>query len=127
MAETRCAPIRVWLELIRGKYVGFVQRLLVTAPPAQSAYSAVVSVKAPADEAGMRTPERFVLTSAQWAKMEPRCLGKPTDPLRSGSDIRYLIFPNLGERRSGSPRGGYPRSDRTASNPRMIPPSSQLR
>src|ERR1700684_1309936 len=24
--------------------------------------------------------ERFVLTDAQWAKMEPHCLGKPTDP-----------------------------------------------
>ena len=23
---------------------------------------------------------RFCLTDAQWAKMEPFCLGKPTDP-----------------------------------------------
>ena len=30
--------------------------------------------------------EQFVLTDAQWAKMEPHCLGKPTDPGRSGSD-----------------------------------------
>ena len=28
--------------------------------------------------------DRFVLTDAQWAKMEPHCLGKPTDPGRSG-------------------------------------------
>ena len=32
--------------------------------------------------------EQFVLTDAQWAKMEPHCLGKPTDPGRSGSDNR---------------------------------------
>jgi hypothetical protein len=24
--------------------------------------------------------DRFILTDAQWAKMEPHCLGKPTDP-----------------------------------------------
>src|SRR5271168_1369029 len=29
--------------------------------------------------------ERFVLTDAQWAKMERYCLGKPTDPGRSGA------------------------------------------
>jgi len=29
-----------------------------------------------------------VLTDAQWAKMEPHCLGKPTDPGRSGGDNR---------------------------------------
>lgn len=28
---------------------------------------------------------RFVLTDAQWAKMEPLCLGKPTDPGRTGA------------------------------------------
>jgi ABC-type Fe3+ transport system substrate-binding protein len=27
--------------------------------------------------------DRFVLTDAQWAKMEPLCLGKPSDPGRS--------------------------------------------
>src|SRR5271163_1116906 len=34
--------------------------------------------------------ERFVLTDAQWAKMEPHCLGKPTDPVRTGSPWRDL-------------------------------------
>ena len=34
--------------------------------------------------------DRFVLTDAQWAKMEPHCLGKPTDPGRSGADNRRL-------------------------------------
>jgi hypothetical protein len=28
--------------------------------------------------------DRFVLTDAQWAKMEPHCLGKPGDPGRTG-------------------------------------------
>ena len=32
--------------------------------------------------------ERFVLTDAQWAKMELHCLGKPSGPGRSGSDNR---------------------------------------
>ena len=35
--------------------------------------------------------EQFVLTDAQWAKMEPHCLGKPTDPGRSGSDNRRFV------------------------------------
>ena len=29
---------------------------------------------------------QFCLTDAQWAKMEPLCLGKPSDPGRSGGD-----------------------------------------
>jgi len=32
-----------------------------------------------------------VLTDAQWAKMEPHCLGKPSDPGRSGSDNRRFV------------------------------------
>ena len=35
--------------------------------------------------------DRYVLTDAQWAKMEPHCLGKPTDPGRSGSNNRLFI------------------------------------
>ena len=31
--------------------------------------------------------ERFVLTDAQWAKMEPHCLGKPSDPGRPWRDL----------------------------------------
>jgi hypothetical protein len=32
--------------------------------------------------------DRFVLTDAQWAKMESHCLGKPSDPGWSGSNNR---------------------------------------
>jgi hypothetical protein len=35
--------------------------------------------------------ERFVLTDAQRAKMEPHCTGKRTDPGRSGGDNRRFI------------------------------------
>ncbi|MCW4593447.1 IS5/IS1182 family transposase, partial [Gluconacetobacter entanii] len=35
--------------------------------------------------------DRFVLTDAQWAKMEPLCLGKKTDRGRSGQDNRLFI------------------------------------
>ena len=47
--------------------------------------------------------ERFVLTDAQWAKMEPHCLGKPTDPGRSGSDNRRFFEAVLWIVRTGSP------------------------
>src|SRR3954465_12007088 len=35
--------------------------------------------------------DRFILTDAQWAKMQPRCLGKPGDPGRSGKDNRLFV------------------------------------
>ena len=47
--------------------------------------------------------ERFVLTDAQWAKMEPHCLGKPTDAGRSGSDNRRFVEAVLWIVRTGSP------------------------
>lgn len=47
--------------------------------------------------------ERFVLTDAQWAKMEPHCLGKPSDPGRSGSDNRRFVEAVLWIARTGSP------------------------
>jgi len=47
--------------------------------------------------------ERFVLTDAQWAKMEPHCLGKPTDSGRSGSDNRRFVEAVLWIVRTGSP------------------------
>jgi transposase len=46
---------------------------------------------------------RFVLTDVQWAKMEPLCLGKPTDPGRSGSDNRMFLEAVLWIARTGSP------------------------
>jgi transposase len=45
--------------------------------------------------------DRLCLTDAQWAKMEPHCLGKVTDPGRSGRDNR--LFGVLWIARTGSP------------------------
>jgi len=47
--------------------------------------------------------DRFVLTDAQWAKMEPHCLGKSGDPGRSGVDNRGFIEAVLWIARTGSP------------------------
>jgi len=47
--------------------------------------------------------DRFVLTDAQWAKMEPHCLGKPGDPGRSGGDNRRFVEAVLWVVRTGSP------------------------
>ena len=47
--------------------------------------------------------DRFVLTVAQWAKMEPHCLGKPTDPGRSGGNNRLFMEAVLWIVRTGSP------------------------
>ena len=34
---------------------------------------------------------RFVLTDAQWERIEPHCLGKATDPGRTGGDARLFL------------------------------------
>jgi transposase len=47
--------------------------------------------------------ERFVLTDAQWAKMAPHCLGKVTDPGRSGANNRLFVEAVLWIARTGSP------------------------
>lgn len=47
--------------------------------------------------------ERFVLTDAQWALIEPHCLGKSTDPGRSGRDNRLFMEAVLWIVRTGSP------------------------
>ena len=47
--------------------------------------------------------ERFALTDAQWAKMEPHCLGKKSDPGRSGGDNRLFVEAVLWIARTGSP------------------------
>ncbi len=47
--------------------------------------------------------ERFVLTDALWAKMEPHCLGKPGDPGRTGQDNRLFVEAVLWIVRTGSP------------------------
>jgi transposase len=54
--------------------------------------------------------ERFILTDAQWAKMEPRCLGKPGDPGRSGKDNRLVVEAVLWIARTGSPWRDLPLS-----------------
>src|SRR4051795_10231316 len=36
--------------------------------------------------------DRYVLTDAQWAKMEPHCRGKKSDPGRSGADNRRWLL-----------------------------------
>jgi transposase len=47
--------------------------------------------------------ERLVLTDAQWAKMEPHCLGKASDPGRSGANNRLFLEAVLWIARTGSP------------------------
>jgi len=47
--------------------------------------------------------ERFVLTDDRWARMEPHCLGKPTDPGRSGTNNRLFLEAVLWIVRTGSP------------------------
>ncbi len=47
--------------------------------------------------------DRLVLTDAQWAKMEPHCLGKRSDPGRSGGDNRLFVEAILWIVRTGSP------------------------
>jgi transposase len=46
---------------------------------------------------------RRCLTDAQWARMEPYCLGKPTDPGRTGGDNRLFLEAVLWIARTGSP------------------------
>ena len=47
--------------------------------------------------------ERFVLSDAQWAQMGPHCLGKVTEPGRSGGDNRLFVEAVLWIVRTGSP------------------------
>jgi len=46
---------------------------------------------------------RMILTDAQWKKMAPHCLGKPSDPGRSGNDNRLFLEAVLWKARTGSP------------------------
>ena len=47
--------------------------------------------------------ERLVLTDAQWVRMEPYCLGKATDPGRSGANNRLFMEAVLWIARTDSP------------------------
>ena len=46
--------------------------------------------------------DRNILTDAQWVKIEPHCLGKRTDPGRSGGDSRRFMEAVLWVARAGS-------------------------
>ena len=46
---------------------------------------------------------RTMLTDAQWARMEPHCLGRPGDPGRTGSDARQFVEAVLWIARTGAP------------------------
>lgn len=46
---------------------------------------------------------RTILTDAQWALVAPHCLGKATDPGRTGSDARVFVEGVLWIARTGSP------------------------
>ena len=54
--------------------------------------------------------DRFVLTDGQWAKMAPHCLGKASDPGRSGGDNRLFLEAVLWIARTGSPWRDLPPS-----------------
>ena len=54
--------------------------------------------------------DRFVLTDAQWAKMEPLCLGKRRDPGRSGENNRRFVEAVLWIARTDSPWRDLPPS-----------------
>jgi transposase len=47
--------------------------------------------------------DRFVLTGEQWTKMQPFCLGKSSDPGRTGGDGRLFLEALLWIARTGSP------------------------
>jgi transposase len=35
--------------------------------------------------------DRYIITDRQWEKIEPHCLGKKTDPGRTGGDARLFL------------------------------------
>jgi transposase len=47
--------------------------------------------------------DRRSLTDAQWAKMQPHCRGKVSDPGRTGGDNRLFLEAVLWIARTGSP------------------------
>ena len=49
------------------------------------------------------TVYRGLITDRMWSLIEPHCLGKPTDPGRTGSDGREFMEAVLWVARTGSP------------------------
>ena len=47
--------------------------------------------------------DRFMISDEQWALIEPHCLGKKSDPGRSGSDARTFMESVLWIARTGAP------------------------
>ncbi len=47
--------------------------------------------------------DRFVLSDRQWSLIEPHCLGKKTDPGRTGGDGRLFLEAVLWIARTGAP------------------------
>jgi transposase len=47
--------------------------------------------------------DRLSLTDAQWIRIEPHCLGKKTDPGRTGGDARLFLEAVLWIARTGAP------------------------
>jgi len=54
--------------------------------------------------------DRFCLRDEQWRKIESFCLGKPTDPGRTGGDARLFVEAVLWIVRTGSPWRDLPPS-----------------
>lgn len=46
--------------------------------------------------------DRYILTDAQWAKMDPHCLGKVTDRGRNGTNNRLFLEAVLWIARTGN-------------------------
>jgi transposase len=46
--------------------------------------------------------DRFMISDKQWELIEPHCLGKKSDPGRSGSDARLFIEAVLWIARTGA-------------------------
>ncbi len=57
--------------------------------------------------------DRFCLTDAQWEKIEPHCLGKKTDPGRTGGDPRLFLEAVLWIARTGAPWRDLPQASVT--------------
>jgi len=46
--------------------------------------------------------DRYIITDRQWARIEPHCLGKQSDPGRTGGDGRLFLEGVLGIARTGA-------------------------